>query len=150
MGALTQLALVAPMLEQRKLPRVALVVYTSGPNRNRGWGGNDNDNDKAVIPPGTPCKHLIWLCFADCVVFLLLAAMLLDLREVQVTSWSTGGSGGEDRLTANASLQAESVTHSALGIRDHKGERQKTKRRRRGGCSLWCKACRGPCTPRRW
>ena len=58
-------------------------------------------DDKTVIPPGT-------------------AYIMLDLREVTVTSWSTGGSGGEDRLTGNASLQAERIIHSSLGIKDHK------------------------------
>ncbi len=41
-GALTQLAFVSPLLSQKKLPRCVLVTYTSGPNRNRGWGGNEN------------------------------------------------------------------------------------------------------------
>lgn len=48
--------------------------------------------------------------------------MLWDLRNVTITSLSTGGSGGEDRLTSNASLMASQVIYSCLGIKDHKGE----------------------------
>jgi hypothetical protein len=47
---------------------------------------------------------------------------MYDLRDVQIASWSTGGSGGEDRLTGNVSLQADRVILSVLGIKDHKGE----------------------------
>jgi hypothetical protein len=102
LGAAAQLAFVAPLLSQKKLPRAALVVFTSGNQRNRGWGNNEENQDPVVIPPGTP-------------------SILIDMREVLVSSWSTGGSGGEDRLTGNVTLQAERAIHSTLGIRDYKG-----------------------------
>ena len=101
LGALTQLAFVGPLLSQRKLPRVSLVTYTAGGGRRNRWG-NDEPEDDAPIPPGTPYA-------------------MVDMRDVTVSSWSTGGSGGEDRLTGNCTLSGERSTHTSFGIRDHKG-----------------------------
>jgi hypothetical protein len=96
MGASTQMCFLAPMLAQKKLPRVCLISFTGGRGgRNRGWGGGD-ENDDVVIPPGTPVA-------------------MVDLREVTVSSWSSGGSGGEDRFTGNVSLSAERSTYTVFG-----------------------------------
>jgi hypothetical protein len=45
---------------------------------------------------------------------------MIDMREVTVSSWSTGGSGGEDRLTGNASLSCRKISSTVFGIRDYK------------------------------
>ncbi len=100
LGAISQLCFLAPMLARKTLSRVSLVTFTAGARRNNRWG-NDDQNDDVVIPPGTPCS-------------------MIDMRDVTVTSWSTGGSGGEDRLTGNASLSSRKITSTVFGIRDYK------------------------------
>lgn len=97
-GTATCLALQAPLLARRTLPRVVLVGF-SGSGRRRRYGGDDDD--PSAPPQGTPL-------FCN------------SLTQVIVSSWSSGGSGGEDRLTVNVSLSAATFSFATLGVFDHK------------------------------
>jgi hypothetical protein len=69
-----------PLLSKSKLARVAIVSFTPGEGGRRNRWGNNDDNDEFPMPPGTPL-------------------LMMDLRDVCVTSWSMGGSGGEGNIS---------------------------------------------------
>jgi len=76
------------MLQGEVIPRAVLTVY-------KGRNGNDDDDiegDKAKYIKAKARDPLIQVAMTDC----------------QFTSVSTGGSGGEDRLTVNMSLSFKS------------------------------------------
>ena len=102
MGASTNLLFSGPLYETRKLPRVALVCYAGGARRRNRYGGNDDDDDEEKLQPGTPYA-------------------MEDMYQVTVSSVSMGGSGGEDRLTCNVSLNFSRLVSSSFGVHDHKG-----------------------------
>ncbi len=87
-----ELALNFPLLKSQILPRVVLVVYT------RKYRG-DGDHDTAAFLPGT-------------------GTQMIDMRDVMVSSISTGGSGGENRLTLNVCFGARTMSMSNFSVLD--------------------------------
>jgi hypothetical protein len=78
MGSTAHLTGWQPLTSGEQMFRVTLMVYSS-----KGYRRN---NDKSVgPPPGT-------------------GYIMMDMRDVYCTSMSTGGSGGEDRLTLNMTV----------------------------------------------
>eukprot|EP00727_Mastigamoeba_balamuthi_P013881 m51a1_g9115 hypothetical protein (431) ;mRNA; f:124707-126247 len=97
MGAQLYRGCLLPLLTGARLDRAAVVCYTSA--REQRYGGGRDDDDDGSVPRGTPY-------------------MALELHGSRVTSVSTGGSGGEDRLTANVTLSFERLRTHLLALQD--------------------------------
>lgn len=111
LGPNTTLGGGGPLFTGKLLPRICLVTYVGTNRRNRGWGGDD---DAPRLPPGTPM-------------------IMLEMKNVRCTSLSTGGSGGEDRLTANMSWSGDSLTYHTIGNQDFNGLLPEMRARWMGG-----------------
>lgn len=87
-GPLLSMAGVESLVTNVELPRVAVVMYAGEPPD---WGNNRrrrSQQNPAVrpLPEGTP-------------------TMMVDICRARCSSYSTGGSGGEDQLTLNVSFE---------------------------------------------
>eukprot|EP00727_Mastigamoeba_balamuthi_P000069 m51a1_g10059 hypothetical protein (369) ;mRNA; f:76547-77851 len=97
MGAQALRGCLLPLLSGAELDRAALVCYT--PTRPSRYGGGDDEPGAGSVAPGT-------------------AFLGVELRESRVTSVSTGGSGGESRLTVNVTLSFKRMATHLHALRD--------------------------------
>jgi hypothetical protein len=78
------------------IPTVTLVGYNAGrPPRRFGGGGND-DNQNADLPKAKKGD----------------ATLFVQMKNCKISSFSLGGSGGEDQFTCNFSIQSPLMTYA--------------------------------------